>query len=161
MGQPARALPYLEEAASMEESLGGATYENFGISEYMVGQMRVELGDTQAGDDLLRRSIEISEHNGADYWAALASQALTWSALAQGDGPAALKDAERSLSLLEKAARPSVLIPIVNVARGWHVEKVWSTWRRGCDGVPRCSCATCPEACARRSSARRHWCVRV
>ncbi|HEY2514739.1 MAG TPA: serine/threonine-protein kinase [Polyangiaceae bacterium] len=115
LGQPARALPYLEEAASMEESVGGANYENFGISEYMVGQMKVELGDTQAGDDLLRRSIAISERNGADYWAALASQALTWSALAQGDVPAALQDGEQALSLLDKAARPSVLIPIVNV----------------------------------------------
>ncbi len=117
LGQPARALPYLEEAASMEESLGGASYENFAISEYMVGQMKVELGDTRAGNDLLLRSVrEISERNGADYWAALASQALTWSALAQGDVPAAVKDAEEALSLLEKAARPSVLIPIVNVS---------------------------------------------
>ena len=115
LGQPARALPYLEEAASMEESLGGANYENFAITEYMVGQMKVELGDTQAGDDLLRRSIETSERNGADYWAALASQALTWSALAQGDAPAALKEGERARALLDKAARPSVLVPIVNV----------------------------------------------
>ena len=78
--------------------------------------MKVELGDTPAGDALLRRSIEISEHNGADYWAALAMQALTLSALGQGDVPAAVKNAVDALSLLEKAKRPSVLVPIVNVA---------------------------------------------
>ncbi len=116
LGQPARALPYLEEAASMEKSLGGDNYENFGISEYMAGQMKVELGDTAAGDTLLRQSIEISGHNGADYWAALAMQALTLSALGQGDVPAAVKDADDGLALLEKAKRPSVLVPIVNVA---------------------------------------------
>jgi tetratricopeptide (TPR) repeat protein len=116
LGDPGRALPYLEEAAAMEESFGGPTYENFGISEYMVGQMKVELGDTQKGDELLRLAISISEQNGADYWAALASQALTWSALAQGDTPSAVKAGEQALQLLEKAKRPSVLVPIVNVA---------------------------------------------
>ena len=116
LGEPRRALPYLEEAAAMEESFGGPSYENFAISEYMVGQVKAELGDFQGGEELLRRAIAISEENGADYWAALAAQALTWSALARGDVPGSVKAGEEALALLEKAKRPSVLVPIVNVA---------------------------------------------
>ncbi len=115
LGQPARALPFLEEAAAMEESFGGASYENYGISEYMVGQMKVEIGETAAGEELLRRAIAISKENGADYWAALACHALVWSALAKGDIPGAMKSADEALALMEKAKRPSVLVPIVDV----------------------------------------------
>ena len=115
LGDLPRARACFEETVAMAESFGGPDYGGIGATEGMLGQVLLELGETEHGESVLRHAIAICEKNGMDYWTARAVERLAASATARGLTSVALEQGERALRLLAAANSPDDLVSVAGV----------------------------------------------
>jgi tetratricopeptide (TPR) repeat protein len=117
-GMHARARPYFEEALAMLESVAGETHNDTAKARYSLGQCLVATGEVPRGEAMLEEALEVFDRGQVAYWGAMTLQALTRTALIEGDTEKALLRARRALELMDRQANVPVLVPFVAVSAG-------------------------------------------